>query len=78
VLSPKSLECQLVHGEAVNFDVEDKKDFLNPKYPSSCTEQIDNNSWLKKYGLETNRLKLEQILSSIGFKHTEGINQFEF
>lgn len=71
-LSSEPLECKIVPGEAINFDAQNKKDLLNTKYPATCIEQIDTVSWLKKYGLEVNKLTLEQILSSIGFKHTEG------
>ena len=66
-------ECKIVPGEIINFDSETKNaDKSNQKYPTSCLEQINSQAWLKKYGLEVNKLTLEQILSSIGFKHTEG------
>jgi hypothetical protein len=66
-------ECKIVPGDIINFDSENKNsEKLNPKYPPACLEQIDTTSWLKKYGLSVNRLTLEQILSAIGFKHSEG------
>ena len=33
---------------------------------------ISTKKWLSTYGLRRNRLSLDQILGSIGFKHSDG------
>lgn len=68
-----SLECKIIPGDLINFDSDSKQnDKFASKYPSNCLEQIDSSSWLKKHGLAANKLTLQQILTNIGFKHTEG------
>lgn len=65
--------CRIIPGLVVNFDSEKKNNLLTPNYPVTCTELIDSTEWIKKYGLRTNKLLFENILSMIGFKHAQGL-----
>ena len=65
--------CVNLPGESVNYDAQSKLEtMLNPKYPAMCTEMIDSDEWIKKYGLKTNKLTFEDILSMIGFRQSKG------
>ena len=43
-----------------------------PKWDDEVSQLINSDKWLKKHGLKRNRLKMDQILSQIGFKHAQG------
>ncbi len=67
--------CTIIAGQSVNYDAHQNIDaILNPNYPLSCLELCDSDAWIKKYGLKTNRLTFENILATIGFKQTQGLN----
>ena len=62
-------------GKTINFDAINK----GAVYPPACIELVDSTEWLKRYGLRANRLNLESILGSIGFKKAQGIqNNIKF
>lgn len=65
----KPLECKVTPGKFINFDSEAKS---QNKLSPPCVEQIDVKLWLQKYGLSALKLKFDQILNMIGFKHSEG------
>lgn len=60
------------------LDFEDIKSVVKLKPPSKKTWEpdvkamISTKKWLSSYGLRRNRLNLDQILGSIGFKHSDG------
>jgi hypothetical protein len=70
VLLPQIESCNIVPGKSINFDLASNKND-EKKMPPNCTEQICSNNWLNKYGLDANKLKLDQILNQIGFKQAE-------
>jgi hypothetical protein len=63
------LPCSLLPGHEFNFD--NNKSFVQHSSPV-CTEQIDTQAWLSKYGLKAVKLSYQQILSMIGFKQMQG------
>ncbi len=75
--SDSGMPCSLLPGVEINFD-NNKSDLLFKKItknlPSICTEQLDTQSWLNKYGLKASKLSYQQILSMIGFKQMQGKN----
>jgi hypothetical protein len=71
---PEVLSCKIISGSSINYDAHQNIDAIaNPNYPLSCLELCDSDNWIKKYGLKTNKLTFENILSTIGFKQTQGI-----
>lgn len=62
--------CSILSGNVINFDAIKKGAFLEPDYPPPCLELIDSDEWLKRYGLQKNKLTLENVLSMIGFKQS--------
>jgi hypothetical protein len=64
--------CTVVPGQLVNFDSHKTEVKVTPSFPLPCVELIDSDAWIKKYGLKTNKLMFENILSLIGFKQPQG------
>ena len=64
--------------ELHNMDPEDIQSVIKLKpQPKQTWEpdvkaMISTKKWLSTYGLRRNRLTLDQILGSIGFKHSDG------
>ena len=67
-----SAPCSLKPGDEIYFDNYDGKRKLNKSYPPICTELVDSNTWIKRYGLRVNKLTYQHILSMIGFKQMQG------
>lgn len=67
--------CSLIPGELINFDVKKTSDTIvtQTKIPAVCCELIDSSEWIKKYGLKQNKLTFQDILSMIGFRQSQGI-----
>jgi len=64
--------CTVLPGHLINFDSAKTEALLNPVYPPDATLLISSDLWLKKFGLRTNKLTFENILSMIGFKQPQG------
>ena len=71
-LSLASAPCKILKGDLVNFDAHKKEFSPNTQFPAVCIELIDSDQWIKRYGLKTNKLTFENILSMIGFKKHQG------
>jgi hypothetical protein len=69
--------CTVLPGHLINFDSAKTEALLNPVYPPDASLLISSDLWLKKFGLKTNKLTFENILSMIGFKQPQG-KQFLF
>lgn len=63
--------CSLVPGGDVYFDNCVKSKKLTKSFHPFCTEMVDTNTWLSRYGLKANKLTYQNILSMIGFKQTQ-------
>ena len=63
--------CTVLPGHLVNFDSQKTEALLNPVYPPSATSLIPSDAWIKKFGLKSNKLTFENILSMIGFKQPQ-------
>ena len=63
--------CQVLPGHLVNFDSQKTEALLNPVYPPDATLLIPSDAWIKKFGLKSNKLTFENILSMIGFKQPQ-------
>lgn len=61
--------CSIQPGTTINFDAIKK----GAAYPPACLELIPSTEWLRRYGLKSNRLNVESILGSIGFKKSQGL-----
>lgn len=72
MLTQAASPCDILKGNLVNFDAQKKNSLLNPTFPPVCVELIDSEEWIKRYGLRTNKLTFENILSMIGFKKHQG------
>lgn len=73
--------CSVIPGNVINFDTNlsvyaQKNNNLITNYPTNCSELTDSDTWLKKYGLKSNKLTFHHILSMIGFKQTQGTHFF--
>jgi hypothetical protein len=73
----KIASCSVIQGSLINFDTNlsvyaQKNSKLITNYPTKCSELVDSETWLKNYGLKTNKLNFQNILSMIGFKQTQG------
>lgn len=67
-LSKASAPCTLIDGNLINFDAHNFVFEVNTHFPSVCAERIESDKWIQKYGLKSNKLTFEAILSMIGFK----------
>ena len=64
--------CSLLSGNEIYFDNYDSnKNQLNKSYQPMCTELVDTDTWIKRYGLKSNKLTYQAILSMIGFKQMQ-------
>jgi hypothetical protein len=70
--SSKSKSSAVLPGALINYD---SKQYVpnqpRSEIPAVCCELIDSDDWIKKYGLATNRLRFQDILSMIGFKKAQ-------
>lgn len=63
-----SAPCSIMDGNLINFDAQKVEFEINTQFPAVCVERIESDKWIKKYGLKSNKLTFEAILSMIGFK----------
>lgn len=74
-LSMASDPCTSIDGNLINFDAQSTGFEINTHFPSVCVERIESDKWIKKYGLKSNKLTFEAILSMIGFKKQQDYNE---
>jgi hypothetical protein len=75
-LSSKSIinnKISQISSKSCSSSMKKNQNYLDlDKLPAFCFEMIDSNQWIKKYGLRTNKLTFNDILSMLGFKKSQG------
>ena len=65
-------------GKKATYELVGEDDVSPDNWELDVRPLISSTRWLQVHGLKRNRLTMTQILSAIGFKHSEGIEIMKY